>query len=84
MPARAAVAALLTVCLPLAMAGVAYANDNGEGLVGETNDKIITYTSLGLIIGVTLFVIIASAIQALLDKRKEERKAADLRRRVGW
>jgi nitrogen fixation/metabolism regulation signal transduction histidine kinase len=84
MRARAAVAALLTVCLPLAMAGGAYANDNGEGLVGETNDKIITYTSLGLIIGFTLFVIIASAIQALLDKRKEERKAADLRRRVGW
>jgi nitrogen fixation/metabolism regulation signal transduction histidine kinase len=84
MRVRAAVAAVLAVCLPLAMAGAAYASDNGEGLVGETNDKIVTYASLGLIVGFTLFVIIASFVQALLDKRKEERKAAELRRRVGW
>ena len=31
-----------------------------------------------------VFVILASALQALLDKRKEQRKAVELRKRVGW
>ena len=31
-----------------------------------------------------LVVIIGSAIQSKLDKRKHEKKAADLRRSVGW
>jgi flagellar biosynthesis/type III secretory pathway M-ring protein FliF/YscJ len=60
------------------------AGDNGEGLVGETNDKIITFFSLGLVAFLTLLVIVASAIQARLERRKEQRKAAELRRRVGW
>jgi hypothetical protein len=60
------------------------AGDNGEGLVGETNDKIITFFSLGLVAFFTLLVIVASAIQARLERRKEQRKAAELRRRVGW
>jgi hypothetical protein len=60
------------------------AGDNGEGLVGETNDKIVTFFSLGLVAFLTLLVIVASAIQARLERRKEQRKAAELRRRVGW
>jgi hypothetical protein len=60
------------------------AGDNGEGLVGETNDKIITFFSLGLVVFFTLLIIVASAIQARLERRKELRKAAELRRRVGW
>jgi hypothetical protein len=60
------------------------AGDNGEGLVGETNDKIITFFSLGLVVFFTLLVIVLSVIQALLERRKELRKAAELRRRVGW
>jgi hypothetical protein len=31
-----------------------------------------------------LFVIVMSSIQGLLEKRKDERKAAELRKRVGW
>ena len=61
-----------------------FASDNGEGLVGETDDKIITFFSLGLVIFFTLVVILGSAAQAALDRRKEARKAADLRRSVGW
>jgi hypothetical protein len=61
-----------------------FATDNGEGLVGETNDKIITFFSLGLVVFFILVVILGSAAQAGLERRKEARKAADLRRTVGW
>jgi hypothetical protein len=60
------------------------AGDNGEGIVGETNDKIITFFSLGLVVFFTVLVIVLSALQSLLEKRKKQRKAAELRRRVGW
>jgi hypothetical protein len=61
-----------------------FASDNGEGLVGETDDRIITFFSLGLVIFFTLVVILGSVIQGALERRKDERKAAELRRRVGW
>ena len=60
------------------------ASDNGEGLVGETDDRIVTFFSLGVVIFFAVFVIVASWIQATLDRRKQERKATELRRRVGW
>jgi len=60
------------------------ASDNGQGLLGETDDKIVTYASLGLVVFFTLTVILLSTLQGHLEKRKEQRKAADLRRRVGW
>ena len=60
------------------------AGDNGEGIVGETDDKIITFFSLGLVVFFTALVIVLSWLQGKLEQRKEERKAAELRRRVGW
>ncbi len=60
------------------------AGDNGEGLVGETDDRIITFFSLGLVVFFVVFVIAMSSLQGALERRKEQRKAADLRRRVGW
>lgn len=77
-------AALAPLALSLLLAAPAFAGDNGEGLVGETDDRIITFFSLGLVLFFTLVVIVGSAIQGALEKRKEERKAAELRRRVGW
>jgi hypothetical protein len=65
-------------------AASAYAGDNGEGLYGETDDKVITFFCLGLVIFITVFVIVASWIQGTLDRRKQERKAVELRKRVGW
>ena len=65
-------------------AATAFAGDNGEGLWGETDDRIITFFSLGVVIFFTVFVIVASWIQAALDRRKEQRKAVELRKRVGW
>ena len=70
--------------LSLALAALRSPRDNGEGLVGETDDRIITFFSLGMIVFFTVFVIVASAIQGRLEKRKDERKAVELRKRVGW
>jgi hypothetical protein len=65
-------------------AATAYAGDNGEGLYGETDDRVITFFCLGLVIFFTVFVIVASWIQGTLERRKQERKAVELRKRVGW
>ena len=65
-------------------ATTAFAGDNGEGLYGETDDKIITFFCLGVVIFFALFVTLASWLQGVLDRRKEQRKAVELRRRVGW
>ena len=84
---RIATALPLSLVSLLLLAGpvlAAEGNDNGEGLVGETNDKIITFFSLGVIVFFTLVVILGSAIQSALEKRKQRRKAAHLRSRTGW
>jgi hypothetical protein len=70
--------------MPLLSEIALLASDNGEGLVGETDDKIITFFSLGVVVFFAVAVILLSALQATLERRKEERKAAELRRRVGW
>jgi uncharacterized protein HemY len=77
-------AVLVVAATALALAAPAFAGDNGEGLVGETDDRIITFFSLGVVVFFTMLVIVLSALQGLLERRKEQRKAAELRRRVGW
>jgi hypothetical protein len=77
-------APILVLAAWLIPAATAFAGDNGEGLYGETDDKVITFFSLGVVIFFALFVILASALQAALDRRKEQRKAVELRRRIGW
>jgi hypothetical protein len=75
---------VLVLAAWLVPAATAFAGDNGEGLWGETDDKIITFFSLGVVIFFTVFVIVASWIQGALDRRKAQRKAVELRKRVGW
>ena len=58
--------------------------DNGEGLAGELNDKVVTAFGLGLVIFFPLVIVIANSILNVLEKRKERRKAAQLRARSGW
>jgi hypothetical protein len=77
-------APILVLAAWLIPAATAFAGDNGEGLYGETDDKIITFFSLGVVIFFAVFVILASWLQAVLDRRKEQRKAVELRKRVGW
>jgi hypothetical protein len=76
--------ALVTVTSWLLLAAPAFAGDNGEGLVGETDDRIITFFCLGLIVAWPVLIAVLTLIQQSLDKRKEERKAVELRKRVGW
>ena len=81
--------ALLAVTAPVALASEV-GHDGGEGLWGETNDKVITNAGFFLIAFFPLFVLGMSLIQHSLDKRKERRKAAEKARRAradlrgGW
>jgi hypothetical protein len=77
-------APILVLAAWLIPAATAFAGDNGEGLYGETDDKIVTFVSLGVVVFFAVFVTLASWLQAVLDRRKEQRKAVELRKRVGW
>lgn len=59
------------------------AGDSGEGLAGETTDKLVTFFSLGVVVFFVLVVTIGTLIQMLLERRKERRKAAHFQR-YGW
>jgi hypothetical protein len=83
-PLMRKLAPILVLAAWLIPAATAVAGDNGEGLYGETDDRVITFFSLGVVIFFAVFVIVASWIQAALDRRKQQRKAVDLRKRVGW
>ena len=78
------VVAALSLLLSLLLAAPAMAHDNGEGLLGETDDKIITFFSLGVVLFFTFVVCFGSWLQARLEKRKQARKAAELQQRIGW
>jgi hypothetical protein len=84
MPARGVSVLLLTLVLCLALAVPALAGDDGEGLAGETDDKIVTFFGLGAIVFFLLVVVIGTVVQSRLERRKEEQKAAALRQRTGW
>jgi hypothetical protein len=77
--------ALLAVTTPAALA-----HDGGEGLWGETNDKVITNAGFILIAFFPLFILFASLLQWKLEKRKDARKKAAKARvaradvRGGW
>ena len=75
---------LLAVATWLLLAAPAFAGDNGEGLYGETDDRIITFFCLGLVVAFTVLITLLTALQSALERRKEERKAVELRKRVGW
>jgi hypothetical protein len=54
----------------LALAPAAMAAD-GVGLLGRTDDKLVTYFCFGVMIFFTVAVIVLSLIQIRLDGRKE-------------
>ena len=80
---RTLLTAAAAVALTLALSAPAMAA-SGEGLAGETNDKVVTFFCLGVLLFFVLVVIVGSAIQGRLEKRKEAKKAAQALARVGW
>jgi preprotein translocase subunit SecG len=86
---RRPLAALAVWIVTLALvAPVALANDHGQGLYGETNDKVVTNAGFILIAFFPALVLVLSVIQGRLDKRKKARLAAQkaraVRQRNGW
>ena len=80
-------AAVLALSAPLALAD---GHEGGEGLYGETSDKVVTNAGFLLIAFFPLFVFAMSMLQWRLEKRKDARKAAAKARtaradvRGGW
>ncbi len=72
------------MAINLYLAVPALAADDGEGLAGETNDKIITFFALGVLLFFTLVVILGTIIQGALDKRRYAKLEARKRGRTGW
>jgi hypothetical protein len=87
---RLALTVATSALLLLAFAPSALAYNDGRGFYGATNDKVVTNAGFILILFFPLFVLTMSLIQWRLDKRKQERKAAekahvgDARWRGGW
>jgi len=84
MKARLTLLATLVLSFVLVYAIPAFAHDNGEGLVGETDDKIITFFSLGVVVFFALVALIGSWLQSVLERRKEQRKATHVKEQIGW
>jgi len=61
----------------------ALAHDGGQGLYGETNDKVVTNAGFIVIAFVPLFILAMSVLQWQLDKRKHRRMDAKRARATG-
>ena len=82
---RAAAAYLAAFCLFFAVAASsAFAGSDGEGLIGETNDKQVTFISLGVALFFVFVITVGTLIQSSLERRKDEKRAARARERTGW
>ena len=75
MARRAGLALALALVVVLALAAPALAGDNGEGLLGETNDKIITLFGLALVVFFPAVAVVGNAVHDWLERRRERREA---------
>jgi hypothetical protein len=68
---------LLTALMALlVLAPAAFAENDGRGWYGATDDKVVTNAGFILIVFFPTFVFVMSMIQRRLEKRKEASKAA--------
>lgn len=82
---RAAAAYLAAFCLFFAIAAAsAFAQTDGQGLLGETNDKMVTFISLGVLLFFFLVIVVGTIIQSALDRKKDAKLAMRRRQRTGW
>jgi hypothetical protein len=81
---------VLTAALLALSAPLAEGHDGGEGLYGETSDKVVTNAGFIIIAAFPALIFLLSAILWTLDKRKDARKKAAKARtaradmRGGW
>jgi hypothetical protein len=81
---------ITSLALMALFAPVALAQNSGEGLYGETNDKVITNAGFILIAAFPTLIMIMSLLQWRGDRRKDAKKKAakqnggDDRWRGGW
>jgi hypothetical protein len=74
---RLSLAIAMTIALALLVfAPGALAHDGGEGLWGQTDDKVTAGIGGVLIVFFPLFIFCASKLQGHLEKRKDARKKA--------
>ena len=80
----------ITALALTAPAALASNHDGGEGLWGETDDKVVTYAGFILIVAFPTLALVLTLIQQRLEKRKDQRLAAARARtsradlRGGW
>jgi hypothetical protein len=77
-----AIAVAVVATFLLALPTSAAAHDNGQGLLGETTDKLVTFFSLGVVVFIAAFVVGMSLIQHALERRHETEHAQPPR--AGW
>jgi hypothetical protein len=70
-----AIAATTAVAV-LVLAAPAFAYNDGRGLYGATDDKVVTNAGFILIGAIPLFILFASLLQWRLEKRKDAKKKA--------
>ena len=81
-------AVVLALTAPVAMA--AEGHDGGEGLYGETSDKVVTNAGFIVIAAFPALIALLSILMHVLDSRKDRRKKAAKARRAradmrgGW
>jgi hypothetical protein len=73
---RLLLATSTTLVTMLALAPLALAHDGGEGIYGQTNDKVVARTGFILIFGIPIFIFLVSMLQRHLEHRKDARLAA--------
>jgi preprotein translocase subunit SecG len=62
--------------LTLLLAPAAFADNDGRGFYGATNDKVVTIAGFILIVFFPTFVLLMSLLQRRLEKRKDARLSA--------
>ena len=72
---RAPIVLAVAALVALALAAPAVAGDNGEGLLGETNDKVITLFGLLLVFLFPAVAVVGNSLLHWLEQRKARRKA---------
>jgi hypothetical protein len=72
-------ATLVSILAAMLLVAPAAMAENGVGLAGPTDDKMVTFFCFGVIAFFALLPIVLSLIQGRLEKRKERRRT-DLQR----